>query len=304
MNKIYKPGECVKYIHVELHPVLADAWYCADIRREVTAVGAHVDTAPDICDPALVLWSRRIPAALDTESSQLQLAPTKETCDRALYVQCAESVAELVASRGLATHVCSVRDIVGCAVTLVVFGVKDYFKSTGRKTQNSNRNVMTDVKLEMAITDLLVSAGCDAVIVNTPNELALLVVQFTKAIAESPYKKAKRECDEQAEFYMRGVNKQCVAIDKNGNGKSRLWQQMVAILPQSSLETSRAICAQYKTPKMLYEALQTQHAVNEIADIGVARAGVPDARSRRVGPEFARRLQILFSAEDGDVLVE
>lgn len=40
----------------------------------------------------------------------------------------------------------------------------------------------------LTVSDLLVSADCDTIIVNTPNELALTIVQFTKAIAEQPYK--------------------------------------------------------------------------------------------------------------------
>ena len=56
---------------------------------------------------------------------------------------------------------------------------------------------------------------------------------------------------------------------------------------------------------MLYEqALQLPNAVNEIADVGVSRAGVPGARARRVGPEFARRLHVLFTADDGNILLE
>ncbi|KAJ2937941.1 hypothetical protein O0L34_g14214 [Tuta absoluta] len=304
VNKIYKPGECLKYMHVELHPSLSEAWYCADVRREVTAVGAHVDVAPDIWDPALVLWTRSIPATLAAKDGQVQLGPTKESCNRALYVQTADDISEYVSKRALPEHINTVKSMVDAEMTLVVFGAKDYFKKSGRTTSNSNRNHMTQIDLEMAFTDLLVSSNCDAVIVNTPNELALLIVQFTKAIAEAPYKKAKKECDDQAEFYMRGDNKQCVGIDKDGNGMPRLWQQMVAILPQSSLETSRALCAQYKTPRNLYKALQSPNAVNEIADIGVARAGVPGARARRIGPEFARKLQILFTSDHGDVLVE
>ncbi|XP_026313584.1 crossover junction endonuclease EME1 [Hyposmocoma kahamanoa] len=236
--------------------------------------------------------------------SGVQLTPRKERCEHALYVLCADDIAEHVSQHSLAKHLMQVKDMVACAITLVIFGSKDYFKSPSRRTLNSNRKLMTEIELEMAVTDLIVTSGCDAAMVDSPNDLALLIAQFTKALAEAPYKKSKRASDEQAEFYMRGDNKQCVAIDGDGNGMSRLWQQMVAVLPLSSLETSRAICAQYKTPMVLYEALQTSNAVNTLADVSVARAAVPNAKTRRVGPEFARKLHILFTSDEGSALID
>lgn len=53
-----------------------------------------------------------------------------------------------------------------------------------------------------------------------------------------------------------------------GNGLSRLWQQMLAILPNSSLEISRAICAKYRTPLELYE-VSLLNKKNEILHINL-----------------------------------
>ncbi|KAM3957894.1 methyl methanesulfonate sensitivity 4 [Aphomia sociella] len=289
---------------IEIHPLLSAAWYMSDVPREAAAAGCGCAPAAALCDPALVMWARRRPPTLANTDGQLGLSPTKESVQRALYVAEAEALAELVAERRLSVHLASMKELTACDITLLVFGLKDYFKSSGRKTLNSNRKLMTEIDLEMAITDLLVSADIDTVTVNTPNELALMIVQFTKAIAEEPYKKAKRACDEQAEFYMRGDNKKCVPVDKDGNGLSRLWQQMIAILPLSSLETSRSLCAKYKSPLELYEALQSPNSLSELADVGVSRAAVPGSRQRRLGPEFARKLHTLFTAEDGNILID
>ncbi|XP_075983884.1 methyl methanesulfonate sensitivity 4 isoform X2 [Anticarsia gemmatalis] len=304
MNKIYKPGECMKYMKVEGHPSLWDCWWCADVAREVSAAGASVLGTPSLCHPALVVWTRRLPRTFESENGQVKLSPEVQSCNHALYVTSAEDISEHVSARTLPSHLAEICTLSQCDVTLVIFAPKDYFKSSRRKTSNSNRMAMSEIDLELAITDLLVSTGCDTVRVNTPNELALLIVQFTKAIAEAPYKKAKRACDEQAEFYMRGDSKKCIAVDKDGIAVGKLWQQMIAILPHSSLETSRALCAQYKSPLALFEALQAPDSVKEVADIGVSRAAVPGSKARRVGPEFARKLKILFTASDGNTLVD
>ncbi|XP_063388396.1 crossover junction endonuclease EME1 [Cydia fagiglandana] len=301
-NKVYKPGECMKFMHIEMHPSLLEQWYCADVSREASAVGAKIEVIKDLCEPALVMWSRRVPRALTAANGQVELSPARQRCGRALYTTTMAVISSLVRNRSLSPHVKQAAVLAECEVTLVVHGVKDYFKAANRR-QNS-KDLITEIELEMALTDLLVTAGCDAALVDTPNELALLIVQFTKAIAEEPYRKIKRRFDEQAEFYMRGDNKKCVPVDKDGNGASRLWQQMIAVLPGSSLETSRSVCGQYKSPLALYQALQLPNGVNDLADIGVSRTGVPGSKSRRLGPEFARKLRILFTAEDGDVLID
>nr|XP_049698861.1 crossover junction endonuclease EME1 [Helicoverpa armigera] len=302
-NKIYKPGECMKYMNVEGHPTLWERWYMSDVPREVTAAGAHVVQASDLCDPALVVWSRNLPRSLEKDGGQVKLTPARTSCARALYISDADELSSHVRTHSLASQLAQAQQLCDCSVTLLVFRHQDYFKSPRRKTSNSNRTPVTEVEFELAITDLLVSTGCDTVIASTPNELALTIVQFTKAIAEAPFKKAKRLCDEQAEFYMRGDNKKCVAVDKDGAGMGRLWQQMIAILPQSSLEVSRALCAKYKTPLELFEEL-SKDKIEEVADIGVSRAAVAGSKSRRIGPEFARKLHTLFTASRGDILID
>ncbi|XP_041972260.1 crossover junction endonuclease EME1 [Aricia agestis] len=301
-NKIYKPGECMKHMHIEMHPGLLATWYCADIPRELGAAGAHLKSSPALWDTSLVLWSRSVDPVLTNAGGMVGLSASQERCDRGLYVCTAEEVAPHVEAHTLASHMATVEDLAGCKLTLVMFGIKDYFKSSGRKTNNSSRKLMNEIDLEMAITDLLVSAQIDALLVNTPSELALTVLQFTKAIAEAPYKKAKRAFDEQADFYMKGDNKKCVAVDGDGNGVTRLWQQMLAVLPQSSLQTARSLARRYALPKALYEALQVPGGVEAVAGAGVTRAAGGGARA--LGPQFARKLHTLFTAEDGDLLID
>ncbi|XP_068623765.1 crossover junction endonuclease EME1 [Battus philenor] len=303
LNKIYKPGECMKYMKVEIHPTLLEKWYAGDIEREVSTSLAKILTSSDLFDPGLVLWNRTVPPSLVSKDGLVEMTPAHERCSRGLYVMTAGDVADYVTEHKLTQHVATIRDMAEVKLTLVIFGDQEYYKSMSKKNKGS-KNVMTELDLEMAIVDLLVSTGCDTVLVNQANELALLIVQFTKAIAESPYKIAKRACDEQADFYMRGDNKKCVSVDKDGNGLRSLWQQMLAVLPHSSLETSRALCARFKTPLELYETLQLPDGMNIIAELGVARSAVPGSKARRIGPEFARKLCTLFTAEDGNTLIE
>ncbi|XP_022128953.2 crossover junction endonuclease EME1 [Pieris rapae] len=302
-QKIYKPEECMKFMMVEMHPTLIESWYCADVQREVTARGAKINKNSSLCDTRLVLWSRMVDPTFTSNNGMVGLTQTKQPCEHGLYIASLEEIEEQLNTHTLSQHMTQAASLAGCPLTLVLYAVKDYFKPSGRKT---NRHIpkIEPIDLEMALTDLLVTAKCDTIKVNTPNELALTIAQFTKAIAEAPYKKAKKAYDEQAEFYMRGDNKKCVTVAKNGDGVDMLWQQMIAVLPHSSLETSRAVCAKYKTLKSLYQALQEPNSVNNVADVGVTRSAAPGSKTRRLGNEFARKLHILFTSEDGNTPVE
>ncbi|CAK1590037.1 unnamed protein product [Parnassius mnemosyne] len=304
LNKIYRPGECMKFIEIVMHPTFLDKWYTEDLENEIHMGGVRILSSSDLFEPGLVLWRRSVPSSLVSIYGQVNNTSPEERCDRGLYVITAQDVVTYVCEHTLVRHVAQIRDMADVKLTLVIFGVQDYFKHARKKSKQNNDLVMTEMDLEMAITDLLVSTGCDAVLLDQSIELATLIMHFTKAIALAPYKKAKRECDEQAEFYMRGYNKKCVPVDKDGNGISRLWQQMIAVLPYCSLEKSRALCAKYKTPLALYETLQSPEGVRAVADLGVTRPVIPRSRVRRIGPEFARKLQILFTAEDGNTLID
>lgn len=59
---------------------------------------------------------------------QVELTPTKQKCSRGLYVQTAEDIEHYVDMEVLAQHVMRAKDLAGCVLTLVLFGVKDYFK--------------------------------------------------------------------------------------------------------------------------------------------------------------------------------
>ncbi|RVE40505.1 hypothetical protein evm_014845 [Chilo suppressalis] len=183
----FPPSGGLTYMHIEMHPSLTSAWFMSDLARESAAAGCKVTTVPDICDPALVMWSRANSQTLTLTEGLVGLSRAREQCSRALYVLEASAVAELVQARTLASMLDNLRALTACDVTCVVFGAKEYFKKSRRKTTNSNRKSMTSIDLEMAVTDMLVSADCDAWFVESPNELALHIVQVTKAIAEAPY---------------------------------------------------------------------------------------------------------------------
>lgn len=55
----------------------------------------------------------------------------------------------------------------------------------------------------------------------------------------------KNEKYQQNDWYIAGDNKDCVKVDKDGNGLNRLWKQVLTAFPLASLETAEAIAANY-----------------------------------------------------------
>lgn len=45
---------------IEMHPVLLESWFCADVQREANASGVKIKPSSSMCDTSLVLWTRNI----------------------------------------------------------------------------------------------------------------------------------------------------------------------------------------------------------------------------------------------------
>lgn len=59
---------------VEMHPVLLESWFCADVQREVNAGGATINITSAMLDPGLVLWSRLVPPTLTNNDGMVRIS--------------------------------------------------------------------------------------------------------------------------------------------------------------------------------------------------------------------------------------
>lgn len=65
----------------------------------------------------------------------------------------------------------------------------------------------------------------------------------------------RNEKFEQRDWFMAESNKDCVRVDKDGNGLQRLWNQQLTTFPLARLETAEAIISQYPTPSLLMQVM-------------------------------------------------
>lgn len=100
--------------------------------------------------------------------------------EQVLLVIFAPQLAELMKRNALLKHIEGYQiKLTGKRIALLVCGLADYM-STNRWLVRMN--------VEKALTRLQLFAGISHRLLDTPHDLAITVVLFTKAVAEAPYK--------------------------------------------------------------------------------------------------------------------
>lgn len=184
-------------------------------------------------------------------------------------------------------------------------------KSQSGKTGDQDFRNFPDIsrrQLESCLNEVQITAGCNSRLIATRHELALMVYQCTKAIAETPYKLEKnKSLANKFDWYAMGDSKNTVKVDKDGNGLKRLWQQQLCQFSLSSLEIAEAICSIYPTPANLIEAYMNctdeDDGINLLKDIPIRRAPGPLGTVRKVGPGLSKKIYLMFTSKDGESML-
>ncbi|XP_062137242.1 crossover junction endonuclease EME1 [Drosophila sulfurigaster albostrigata] len=137
-------------------------------------------------------------------------------------------------------------------------------------------------------------------------ELLGLLQRYTKAIAETPYKRQRQAILGSFKKYLANDNKQCVRVEQ-GHGFGRLWQQHLNRLPLVTLEVAESIIAQYPCPKRLLAHFHNdpKDAIQLLADIKIKRSNGPQPlqSERRIGNVLSTKLHTLYNTRDPNTLI-
>ncbi|XP_023060216.2 crossover junction endonuclease EME1 isoform X1 [Piliocolobus tephrosceles] len=171
-------------------------------------------------------------------------------------------------------------------------------KQTKEKQQKqpeaSVRSMVSRVDAEEALVDLQLHTEAQAQIVQSWKELADFTCAFTKAVAETPFKKLRDETT--FSFCVESDWAGGVKVDRAGRGLALVWRRQIQQLNRVSLETASAVVAAYPSPQLLAQAYRQcfseQERQNLLADIQVRRGEGVTSTSRRVGPELSRRIYL------------
>lgn len=139
------------------------------------------------------------------------------------------------------------------------------------------------------------------------------------------FRMARAESLQMENEYFAVDNRDCVKIDKDGNGLNRLWNQMLRMFPLASLETAEAITSLYPTMHSLMEVCDfsiycccgkkiikflqayencntTEDGEKLLQDIPVRRAAGPLGGQRKLGPELSKKIYRFFTSEENILL--
>lgn len=180
-------------------------------------------------------------------------------------------------------------------IDLIVCGIASYCRQ--------NRGAIRRTETEFALTEIQLLLNVCHRLLESSEEVATVIQQYTKSIAENPFKQQKAEKYEKENFYLGNDSKDCVRV-QNGIGLGRLWQQQLIKLPNVTLEIAESIIAQYPMPSLLIKALgQSDNSQELLADLQVRRAGGPMTTSRRIGPELSRKVCNLFMNQNPEAKI-
>jgi len=206
-------------------------------------------------------------------------------------------------------------------VTLFLYGMENYFKKIKKNTQNEFRQrvlqgdtekrsrkkktqlpEISRLEFQNALVQLQLETNINFRMVNTVNELGAILGQYTKAIAEAPFKQQRKE--QGFDWYATADTAGSVKVEKDGKGLARLWTEQLCLFNLVGIDTAQAITAKYPSPQHLIQAYARCDTQEEgetlIRDLQM-RVGVgPLAKSRKVGPELSKKLYRFFTSSDAE----
>ncbi|KAI4490648.1 hypothetical protein M0804_003592 [Polistes exclamans] len=323
--KNIKPGECMKFIKVILDKHIEEYKFYPETL--VTLNDANISysfISHSISNS--ITWERSIEEDSINENNQICTKTMKQIEKYIIVIWNWKEVVDKLIDDSFNSSLSYIRTLLpDYNMTLVIFGIKAYFlyhknkiklkKCSRSKSNNKTKDFIayrespeiSKQQLEVCLAENQIMNKCNNRLIENAADLALMIYQYTKAIAEKPYKLEKRQqSDKEYNWYIAGDNRDTVRVDKDGNGLKRLWQQQLCQFNLSSLEISEAICSVYKSPIQLVEAYKnctSAEGSKLLKDLPIRRAAGPLTTARRVGPELSKKVHIMFTCENGDVLL-
>jgi len=203
--------------------------------------------------------------------------------------------------------------------TLLLYGMESYFRKLKKKSEKEYRErvqnagqekknkrrgnelpAVSRLEFQSVLVELQLETGVNFRLINTVNELATTLIQYTKAIAQAPFKQQQK--DKGFNWHAIADTAGSVKIDKDGNGLSTLWAEQLCLFPNIGMDTALAIIARYPSPQHLIQAYEDCDTQLEgealIRELNVQMGVGPLAKTRKIGPEVSKRLYRFFTSSE------
>ncbi|XP_065224426.1 crossover junction endonuclease EME1 [Planococcus citri] len=309
-----KPGECIKYITILLDSNIINCEFSAELLMALrTAEIQYKVEDQDISNSAL--WIRKLED--DSEKTETHML---------ILWTCSEFLDLLKLDRLDSTIQRHQNSYPEYQITIVIFGIEEYFrfqktlknrqlKSKITEERVSAKNTKKETQftppfydlaaVEKSMIKLQLLFNLQYRFVETSQDLGLFVAQFTKSLAEKPFKLERCKKQETIDWFASADSKESVRVDVSGNGLLALWQQQICQFPNVGLDVSQSIVAEYPSPQMLIEAYDKcanrKQAELLLQDIPIRRSHGPLTSCRRIGPELSKKVFLFFNNLDGTI---
>lgn len=159
-------------------------------------------------------------------------------------------------------------------------------------------------EVEEALVLLQLWANVDVLLVASWQELSQHVCAFTKALAQRPFKQSREP--RAFSFCTAGRWAAGEQVARGGTGLRAAWRWQIQQFNRVSPAVADAVVAAFPSPRLLQQAYVTCSTEQERL---VLLAGLPvktgeGARPHRVGPDLSRRLCLLLTATNPDLLLD
>lgn len=191
------------------------------------------------------------------------------------------------------------------SMTIVVVGVSSALSLS--KALPKTLPIKT-VDLEKVYLRLQLEHRCVMKFAERDEDLANLILSFTKSVTVAPEKRLKNLAP--FSFHVDSLKQmKSVRVDLE-NGKTSLetlWKQILQQFHQMGIEQAQAIVQQYGTMKTLRQAYEqcstTSQAKNLLAEIQVRRGAGILTTTRKIGPQMSERIWKFIMSKDANELL-
>ncbi|RXG52793.1 Crossover junction endonuclease EME1 [Armadillidium vulgare] len=332
LKKAYRPGECLKYISVQIDRHLLEVPEGSKLVSKLLELEIQYKAVEQIIQNSITFF-RQNPISREEQDEKEVLAIIKgEDFLNQVYNQI-YGLGDYVGNT-LISNCKYLIEVAGTSrITIIVCGVDEFFKKQKKTSSKnyretvlkdtedasnlkrpkkrkkndenaSNLSQVTRIDVESALVAVQVELGVNSRLFENPSKIADFVAQVAKAIAEKPFKLEKARTN--FSWHIESYNVNCVKIDKSGGGLLKLWHQQLRQFNNVGPEAAQAIAKKYPSPQALikvYRSIPEAEGLKLLADIPVRRGVGVLVNTRKIGPELSSKIYRFFMCDDPNVLL-
>lgn len=279
--KSIKPGECMKYMQVVIDIGFQNFHFYENFIKEIQN-HELVYTLKSHVIPNSLIWTRSLERNGNFLNENRIEGSVFEENQIVIVWDYNEAVTKIHDNTFVASIISIQAEVPEKVAMLVIYGIGSYLKHHKNLKKMKIKNqcqgnirdmtkrrgskafdglpIISKKELELCLTEIQLRVNCNSQLIETPQSLGLLISQYTKAIAEAPFKMQKKEVlENRLDWFVAADNRDTVRVDKDGNGLKRLWQQQLCQFNLANLEIAEAIISKYPTPLHLMEVSLVFH---------------------------------------------